>query len=80
MTDLLIQVHFPSEELFEAVQLLAEVFFYHSKQRDLNVLQLGLQRGELSSLLMAEESDHLSKTTELTLSLCTFVIAYLSAQ
>lgn len=60
-TDLLIQVHLPREELFERVQLLAEVFFHHSKQRDLNVLQLGLQRGKLSSLLMAEESDNLSK-------------------
>lgn len=80
MTDLLIQVHLPREELFEAVQLLAEVFFHHSKQRDLNVLQLGLERGELSSFLVAEESDSLSKTTQLTLSLRTLVMAYLSAQ
>lgn len=72
MTDLLIQVHLPREELFEAVQLLAEVFFHHSKQGDLNVLQLGLQRGELSSLLTTEESDNLSmaKTLTLTLHVC----------
>lgn len=82
-TDLLIQVHLPREELFEGVQLLAEVFFHHSKQRDFNVLQLGLQRGKLSSLLIAEESDNLSKTAKLTLSLCvrlSVVIAHLSAQ
>lgn len=60
-TDLLIQVHLPREELFEAVQLLAKVFFDHSKQRDLNVLQLGLQRGELSSLLMRKESNNMIK-------------------
>lgn len=52
--DLLIHIHLPREELFEAVQLLAKVFFDHSKQRDLYVLQLGLQRGELSSLLVRE--------------------------
>lgn len=49
--DLLIHVDLPREVLLEAVQLLAKVFFDHGKQRDLKVLQLGLQRGQLSSLL-----------------------------
>lgn len=84
-TNLLIQVHLPREELFEAVQLLAKVFFDHSKQRDLNVLQLGLQRGELSSLLMRKESNNMIKiklATALFQSLFThtFVISHLSAQ
>lgn len=52
--DLQVHVDLPREELFEVVQLLAKVFFNHSKQRHLKVLQLGLQRGELSSLLVKE--------------------------
>lgn len=49
--DLQIHVDFPSEGLLEAIQLFANVFFYHGKQRDFKVLQLGLQRGQLSSFL-----------------------------
>lgn len=51
-TDLLVHIHLPREKLFEAVQLFAKVFFDHSKQRDLKVLETGLQRGELSSFLV----------------------------
>lgn len=50
----LIHVDLPREALLEAVQLLANVFFDHGKQRDLKVQQLGLQRGQLSSLLERE--------------------------
>lgn len=61
--DLLIHIDLPREELLEAVQLLAKVFFDHSKQRDLNVLQPGLQRGELGSLLMREEQQESNNMT-----------------
>lgn len=50
-TNLLIHIHLPREEFLEAVQFFAKVLFDHSKQRNFKVLQLGLERGELSSLL-----------------------------
>lgn len=49
--DRLIHVDLPREVLLEAVQLLAEVFLYHGEQRDFKILQLVLQRGQLSGLL-----------------------------
>lgn len=50
-TDLLIHIHLPREEFLKAVQFFAKVLFDHSKQRNFKILQLGLERGELSSLL-----------------------------
>lgn len=57
-SDLLIHVHLPREEFFEAVQFFAKVLFDHSKQRNFKILQLGLERGELSRLLHGGVTQH----------------------
>lgn len=78
--DLLIHVDPPSEVLLETVQLLANVFFNHGKERDFKVLQLGLQRGQLSSLLMTDRETSIRPQMTVPTNTHPHIITHLSAQ
>lgn len=52
--NLIIYVDVPSEVRSEVLDLCADVLLHHSDQRDPELFQLGLQRGQLSGLLQTE--------------------------
>lgn len=51
---LFINVNVPSEVRSEVLDLCADVFLHHGDQRDPELFQLGLQRGQLRGLLPKE--------------------------
>lgn len=57
---LFIYVDVPSKVRSEVLDLCADVFFDHSDQRDPELFQLGLQRGQLRGLLSAQKSSRSS--------------------
>lgn len=46
-----VNVNVPGEVRSEVLDLCADVFLHHGDQRDPELFQLGLQRGQLGSLL-----------------------------
>lgn len=49
--DVLVDVNVPGEVRSEVLDLCADVFLHHGDQRDPELFQLGLQRGQLRGLL-----------------------------